>query len=135
MSVRRLKETLYGLYELAQGGDTAVGTGLTAPDRLRREGRRADRGHHPPALSSPRPTSSRPLAAYDAMVFSHGALSATAAALFKIANDIRYLQAPGPRAGLGELSLPGERAGLLDHAGQGQQPTQARGAHPWSAPT
>src|SRR6202012_4209133 len=30
MSVRRIKETLYGLYELAQGG-TAVGTGLTAP--------------------------------------------------------------------------------------------------------
>ena len=30
MSTRRLKETLYGLYELAQGG-TAVGTGLTAP--------------------------------------------------------------------------------------------------------
>ncbi len=30
MSVRRLKETLYGLYELAQGG-TAVGTGLNAP--------------------------------------------------------------------------------------------------------
>src|SRR3978361_1943146 len=30
MSVRRLKDTLYGLYELAQGG-TAVGTGLTAP--------------------------------------------------------------------------------------------------------
>src|SRR6201987_5645857 len=30
MAVRRIKETLYGLYELAQGG-TAVGTGLNAP--------------------------------------------------------------------------------------------------------
>jgi fumarate hydratase class II len=30
MAVRRLKDTLYGLYELAQGG-TAVGTGLNAP--------------------------------------------------------------------------------------------------------
>ncbi len=30
MAVRRIKESLYGLYELAQGG-TAVGTGLNAP--------------------------------------------------------------------------------------------------------
>src|ERR1700754_1655077 len=69
MSVRRIKETLYGLYELAQGG-TAVGTGLNAPigllgarrggygrwhrsqrpDRLRREGGREDRRHHQAAL-------------------------------------------------------------------------------------
>ena len=37
------------LMQLAQGG-TAVGTGLNAPDGLRREGRRADRRHHRPAL-------------------------------------------------------------------------------------
>ncbi|MDO9306423.1 MAG: lyase family protein, partial [Mesorhizobium sp.] len=45
-----------------------------------------------------------------AMVFSHGAINATAAALFKIANDIRFLGS-GPRAGLGELSLPENEPG------------------------
>ena len=44
------------------------------------------------------------------MVFSHGALATTAGALFKIANDIRFLGS-GPRAGLGELSLPENEPG------------------------
>ena len=43
----------------------------------------------------------------------------------KIANDMRWL-ASGPRCGLGELMLAGERAGFLDHAGQGQ-PDPVRG--------
>ena len=50
------------------------------------------------------------LAAHDAMVFSHGAINAAAAALFKIANDIRLLGS-GPRSGLGELSLPENEPG------------------------
>jgi fumarate hydratase class II len=50
------------------------------------------------------------LAAHDAMVFSHGAINAAAAALFKIANDIRFLGS-GPRSGLGELSLPENEPG------------------------
>jgi fumarate hydratase class II len=50
------------------------------------------------------------LAAHDSMVFSHGAINATAAALFKIANDIRFLGS-GPRSGLGELSLPENEPG------------------------
>jgi len=50
------------------------------------------------------------LAAHDAMVYSHGALNTTAAALFKIANDIRFLGS-GPRSGLGELSLPENEPG------------------------
>ncbi len=50
------------------------------------------------------------LAAHDSMVFSHGAINAAAAALFKIANDIRFLGS-GPRAGLGELSLPENEPG------------------------
>ncbi len=44
------------------------------------------------------------------MVFAHGALNAAAAALFKIANDIRLLGS-GPRSGLGELSLPENEPG------------------------
>jgi fumarate hydratase class II len=50
------------------------------------------------------------LAAHDAMVFSHGAINTMAAALFKIANDIRLLGS-GPRSGLGELSLPENEPG------------------------
>ncbi len=50
------------------------------------------------------------LAAHDAMVFSHGAINTVAAALFKIANDIRLLGS-GPRSGLGELALPENEPG------------------------
>ncbi len=50
------------------------------------------------------------LAAHDAMVFSHGAINAAAAALYKIANDIRFLGS-GPRSGLGELALPENEPG------------------------
>ena len=50
------------------------------------------------------------LAAHDAMVFAHGALNSAAAALFKIANDIRFLGS-GPRSGLGELALPENEPG------------------------
>ena len=43
-------------------------------------------------------------------MFSHGAINTVAASLFKIANDIRFLGS-GPRAGLGELSLPENEPG------------------------
>ena len=52
-------------------------------------------------------------------------LNVIAVSLTKIANDIRLLGS-GPRCGLGELKLPGERAGQLDHAGQGQPDPGAR---------
>jgi fumarate hydratase class II len=65
------------------------------------------------------------LAAHDAMVFSHGAINTVAASLFKIANDIRFLGS-GPRSGLGELIAAGKRAGLFDHAGQGQTRPSAK---------
>ena len=45
------------------------------------------------------------MAGHDAYVFVHGTINAAAAALFKIANDIRLLGS-GPRSGLGELNLP-----------------------------
>ena len=108
MSVRRLKETLYGLYELAQGG-TAVGTGLNAPIGFAEKvaERIADITRLPFVTA---PNKFEALAAHDAMVFSHGALTAAAGALFKIANDIRFLGS-GPRSGLGELSLPENEPG------------------------
>jgi fumarate hydratase class II len=121
MSVRRLKETLYGLYELAQGG-TAVGTGLTAPVGFAEAvAERIAAITRLPFVTAPNKFEA--LAAHDAMVFSHGALTATAAALFKIANDIRYLGS-GPRAGLGELSLPENEPGSSIMPGK-VNPTQA----------
>src|SRR6202008_2814310 len=62
------------------------------------------------------------LAAHDALVFGHGALNATAAALFKIANDIRFLGS-GPRSGLGELALPENEPGASIMPGK-VNPTQ-----------
>ena len=50
------------------------------------------------------------LAAHDAVVALSGALRTLAAALMKIANDIRLL-ASGPRCGLGEITLPANEPG------------------------
>jgi fumarate hydratase class II len=57
------------------------------------------------------------------MVFAHGAINAAATALFKIANDIRFLGS-GPRAGLGELSLPENEPGSSIMPGK-VNPTQS----------
>jgi fumarate hydratase class II len=50
------------------------------------------------------------LAAHDALVFAHGALKTLAAAMMKIANDVRWLSS-GPRCGIGELSIPENEPG------------------------
>jgi len=50
------------------------------------------------------------LAAHDALVNLHGSLRALAAALMKIANDVRWL-ASGPRSGLGEITIPENEPG------------------------
>jgi len=107
-SIKRIETTLPGLYELAQGG-TAVGTGLNAPVGF------AEKVAEQIASITGLPFVTAPnkfeaLAAHDAMVFSHGAINAAAAALFKIANDIRFLGS-GPRSGLGELALPENEPG------------------------
>jgi fumarate hydratase class II len=107
-SIKRIELTLPGIYELAQGG-TAVGTGLNAPIGF------AEKVAEKIAAITALPFVTAPnkfeaLAAHDALVFGHGALNSTAAALFKIANDIRFLGS-GPRSGLGELSLPENEPG------------------------
>jgi fumarate hydratase, class II len=107
-SIKRVEMTLPGLMELAQGG-TAVGTGLNAPIGFAEKV--AERIAAITGLAfTTAPNKFEALAAHDAMVFSHGAINAAAAALFKIANDIRFLGS-GPRSGLGELQLPENEPG------------------------
>ena len=106
--IARIEMTLPMLMELAQGG-TAVGTGLASPAGF------ADAVAARIAAITGLPFTSAPnkfeaLAAHDAMVMTHGAITTVAMACFKIANDIRFLGS-GPRAGLGELSLPENEPG------------------------
>jgi fumarate hydratase, class II len=117
----RIEEALRHLYPLAQGG-TAVGTGLNAPREF--AARFAARiavltGH--PFVSAPNKFEA--LAAHDAFVYVHGALTALATALFKIANDIRLLGS-GPRSGFGEIILPENEPGSSIMPGK-VNPTQS----------
>ncbi|MEM7776355.1 MAG: class II fumarate hydratase [Pseudomonadota bacterium] len=106
--IARVDASLPMLMELAQGG-TAVGTGLSAPVGFAE--RVADKIAHITQLSfKTAPNKFEALAAHDAMVFSHGAITTVAMSCFKIANDIRFLGS-GPRAGLGELALPENEPG------------------------
>jgi fumarate hydratase, class II len=120
-SIKRIELTLPGLYELAQGG-TAVGTGLNAPIGFAEKVAEKVAGVTGlPFVTAPNKFEA--LAAHDAMVFSHGAINAAAAALFKIANDLRLLGS-GPRSGLGELALPENEPGSSIMPGK-VNPTQA----------
>ena len=114
---QRIRDSMSGLYLLAQGG-TAVGTGLNSKKGFAEAvaQRIADISGLPFQTA---PNKFEALASHDALIFAHGAINSVAAGLFKIASDIR-LAGSGPRSGLGELQLPGERARLLDNAGQGQ---------------
>jgi fumarate hydratase class II len=112
---------LPALHELAQGG-TAVGTGLnTHPEFGARFAAAVESITGLPFVSAPNKFSS--LAAHDALVDTHGALKTVAAALFKIASDIRLLGS-GPRCGLGELVLPANEPGSSIMPGK-VNPTQA----------
>ncbi|QZP09401.1 class II fumarate hydratase [Caenibius sp. WL] len=93
---------------LAQGG-TAVGTGLNAPENFG------------PAMAAAiadltglpfrsAPNKFEALASNDPLVNLSATLATLAAALNKIANDIRLLGS-GPRSGLGELELPANEPG------------------------
>ncbi len=96
------------LLELAAGG-TAVGTGLNTPAAFGPlVAAELARSYALPFRSAANKFAA--LAAHDALVAAHGAFKTLAAALMKIANDIRWL-ASGPRSGLGEISLPENEPG------------------------
>jgi fumarate hydratase, class II len=101
--IERLKDTLPRLGELPIGG-TAVGSGLNAPP-----GFGAAVAEELARLTGLPLTEARDhfeaQASQDGVVEVSGQLRTVAIALFKIANDVRWLGS-GPRTGLGELALP-----------------------------
>ncbi|MCX8253059.1 fumarate hydratase (fumarase C),aerobic Class II [Beijerinckiaceae bacterium RH AL1] len=104
----RIRLTLPGLYKLAQGG-TAVGTGLNA--KVGFDTAFAARiAAYTKLPFETAPNKFEALASHDALSFAHGALNSLAAALYKIASDIR-LAGSGPRSGIGELMLPENEPG------------------------
>jgi len=117
----RVRLGLNGLYPLAQGG-TAVGTGLNAKRQFGRLfAKRVVAITRLPFVTAPNKFEA--LASHEAYLFAHGALNSVAAALFKIANDIRLLGS-GPRSGLGELILPENEPGSSIMPGK-VNPTQS----------
>ncbi|MEM6434229.1 MAG: class II fumarate hydratase [Cyanobacteria bacterium P01_D01_bin.115] len=107
-ALHRIAASLPELYELALGG-TAIGTGLnTHPDFAAKAA--AEIAHYTQLPFISASNKFAVLAAHDGIVAASGALKTLAAALMKIANDLRWLGS-GPRCGLGELQLPANEPG------------------------
>ena len=103
-----IEDALPHVFELALGG-TAVGTGLnTHPQFGARVAAEIAAYTKLPFVTAPNKFEA--MAAADALVSLHGALKTLAAALTKIANDVRWL-ASGPRSGLGEITIPENEPG------------------------
>ena len=106
--ISELERTMDGLCELPLGG-TAVGTGLnTHPEFAQRVIAGLAEVTDLPLREAKDHFASQ--GGKEQVVAASGALKTTATALFKIANDIRFL-ASGPRCGLGELLLPAVQPG------------------------
>jgi len=119
--IARLKPVLNELLMLAQGG-TAVGTGLNAKKGFAELfAKKVAEITKLPFVTAP--NKFEVMAAHDAYVSAQGALTSIATALFKIANDVRFLGS-GPRSGLGELSLPENEPGSSIMPGK-VNPTQS----------
>ena len=100
--------SLGGLYALAIGG-TAVGTGLNAHPRFGD----SCAAHIARITGQPFHVADNKfaaLSAHDALVDCSASLRTLAGALFKMANDVRWL-ASGPRCGIGELRIPENEPG------------------------
>jgi fumarate hydratase class II len=108
LAMEQIKQSMQPLHYLAIGG-TAVGTGLNAPKNFDRNMTKL--------LSKmtgipfrPAPNKFHMLSSHDPLLIVSGAVKILATALYKIANDIRWL-ASGPCCGLGELILPANEPG------------------------
>lgn len=107
-NVLMIKDGLEYTREVGIGG-TAVGTGLNAPkdfDKIVVTNLSELTGEKFKASDN----KFHDLTSKDALVNMHGALTALAANLMKIANDIRLLSS-GPRCGIGELNIPENEPG------------------------
>ena len=108
MSIERILVSFPRLLELATGG-TAVGTGINAhPEFGWRLAHKLGEMSHIPFGEARNHFAAQ--SAMDSAVEMSGQLKATATALFKIANDLRWMNS-GPQAGLGEISLPSLQPG------------------------
>lgn len=116
-----IEKSLEELKELALGG-TAVGTGLNAhPDFAVRVAEEIANITGIDFVTAKNKFHS--LTSKDELVFAHGAIKALAANLMKIANDVRWL-ASGPRAGIGEITIPENEPGSSIMPGK-VNPTQS----------
>jgi len=103
-----IESALPDVYELALGG-TAVGTGLNTHKHFAvRSAAAIAELTGLPFVSARNKFAA--LAAHDGLVRLHGAYKVLAAALNKIANDVRWL-ASGPRCGIGEITIPENEPG------------------------
>ncbi|MFM7245948.1 MAG: class II fumarate hydratase [Actinomycetota bacterium] len=107
-AVAQVRHALDGLLELAIGG-TAVGTGLNAHPEFgdlaaKYMAEETGYGFYSSANKF------KALASHDALVNASAAERTLAGALLKMANDVRRL-ASGPRAGIGEISIPENEPG------------------------
>ena len=101
--LRRLRRTQEALAEVALGG-TAVGTGVnTHPEFAARVCQRLSATTGVTVRETDNHFQAQ--ATLDAVVEASGELKTIAVSLHKIANDIRFI-ACGPRAGLGEITVP-----------------------------
>jgi fumarate hydratase class II len=118
---QHLETAVPHMAELALGG-TAVGTGLNAhPEFAVRVATVLTDDMGLPFVTAPNKFEA--LASHDALVHAHGALKTLAAALMKIANDVRWL-ASGPRCGIGEITIPENEPGSSIMPGK-VNPTQS----------
>ncbi|HLU19456.1 MAG TPA: class II fumarate hydratase [Pusillimonas sp.] len=106
--LQAVEAALPGIYDLAIGG-TAVGTGLNAHPRFgETAAARIAQITGLPFKSAENKFFA--LSAHDALANLSAALRLLAGALFKMANDVRWL-ASGPRCGIGELIIPDNEPG------------------------
>lgn len=119
--IKRIVETLPGLYSLAIGG-TAVGTGLNSHPKFGETAAKyiAEITELPFVAA---PNKFAALASHNEFVYASGALKSLACSVMKIGNDIRWL-ASGPRCGLGELTIPENEPGSSIMPGK-VNPTQS----------
>ena len=102
-SIERARRAADELAELPLGG-TAVGTGINAhPEFAQRVCSHLSRRAGVPVRETDNHFQAQ--ATLDSVLSAAGALRAVAVSLWKIGNDIRWF-ASGPRAGLGEITLP-----------------------------